>query len=279
MQDYQEKVTHGNGVNAVWDTVQASAVQQCTVAADDAQQWKIVREERQLHVLTVVSDADNPHLLKLIRGAALHGLRVEALISKQAFGARHGWGPRLRLLYKHLDNLRPTDVLMFVDGYDVLIDGSAADILGRFDSLLHGAPKVLFSAESVCWPDRKVASRYPLTNSPYKYLNGGGYMATVTVLRAALDAHFDFKSKEFETCDDQREWTRAFLNSEDIVLDTSNTIFNSLYGRTDDLVATPRGWFNKVTESYPLVFHGNGRMTDFLFGVVQPGLRCASAFS
>lgn len=239
----------------------------------------MAHKERRLHVLTIVTDTSNPNLQKLVRSGAFHKLRVEVLISKQAFGPLHGWGPRLRLLRKYLETLPPSDVLMFVDGYDVLIDGGEADILRRFDATTHGAPKILFSAESACWPDEQAAARYPPTDSPYKYLNGGTYIASVAALRAALDTHFDMDSKHFETCDDQREWTRAFLSSDDIVLDTSNQVFNCTFGRTEDLAATPRGWFNKATKTYPLVFHGNGTSKAFLFDAVQPRLRCASALA
>lgn len=165
---------------------------------------------------------------------------------------------------------------MFVDGYDVLIDGSSDEILERFDAALSGSPKILFSAESVCGPDKHLAASYPRIDSPYKYLNGGTYMAVASTQRRVMDTHFDMWSKEFVKKDDQREWTRVFLSSQDIVLDTSNAVFNCLVDREQDLVATSRGWYNAATGSYPLVFHGNGPSKHALFARVQPQLRSAS---
>ena len=227
-----------------------------------------------LHVVTIVTDTQNVNLQRLLTGAAFHGIRVDVLISKQAFGPLHGWGPRLRVLKNYLSTLPGGDVVMFVDGYDVLIDGTADEVLSRFDATLKDKGKILFSGENACWPDAGMAAQYPPNPSPYKYLNGGTYIATAHTLRTMLDRHMDFNSPSFDAIDDQREWTRVYLKTGDIQLDSGNAIFNCLFDRTGDLVPAEKGWYNTATKSYPLVFHGNGSSKKHLFDVTMPGLKC-----
>lgn len=231
---------------------------------------------RRLHVATIVTDAEHPNLVKMVTHARRHRLHIDVLMGDFRFGpAGLGWGPRLRVFRNYLNTLPPGDVVMFVDGYDVLIDASSIDILSRFDATMKGAPKVLFSAESNCWPDKATAARYPPIDSPYKYVNGGTYIATVQVMRSFMDTYLDFESPAFDDIDDQREYHEIYLRSDAIVIDTQNTIFNCIFSREKDLVRTEKGWYNQVTKTYPLVFHGNGSAKQFVFDVIQPG--CAGA--
>jgi hypothetical protein len=230
---------------------------------------------RRLHVATIVTDAEHPNLVKMVQHARRHRLHIEVLMGDFRFGPGGlGWGPRLRVFRNYLNTLPPDDVVMFVDGYDVLVDAGPADILRQFDATLKGARKVLFSAECNCWPDADMAAQYPVSDSPYKYINGGTYIATVDVMRAFMDTYLRFEWKGFDNIDDQREYHKIYLSTDAIALDADNTIFNCIFGREVDLVRTPhKGWYNKQTKTYPLVFHGNGGAKKHLFDVIEPGLR------
>lgn len=244
--------------------------------ASDTPPMAVSSDPRRLHVVTIVTDPKEPGLMELVRGAAAHGVFVTVIVSPLSFGALSGWGSRLRLFRAFLNRLPMQDVVMFIDGYDVLVDAGADAILKEFDAIIGGRPKILFAAEAVCFPDKHLADSYPKVTSPYKYLNGGGYMATVGVLRDALDRHMKLDDPKFHAIDDQREWTRVFLSTDAIVLDNDARVFLCLKDAEDHVRQTDRGWFNVATQSYPLVFHGNGKTTDFLFGTVQGGTRYAA---
>jgi hypothetical protein len=49
--------------------------------------------------------------------------------------------------------------------------GTADELLEKFRAM---NARVVFSAETGCWPDEELADQYPVTESKYKYLNTGG---------------------------------------------------------------------------------------------------------
>jgi hypothetical protein len=212
-----------------------------------------------LHVATIVSDTDNRNFQTLARVAGRHGTTITAITDAGPFGHGKGWGQRVRAMRRHLDTLPPWDVAMFIDGYDVIVAASPADILEGFKDLVgdRDGDVVVFNAESNCWPHQELAARYPQTSSPYKYLNGGGCIGRVDVFKRLLDRHMRFDDPDFDAIDDQGEFTKIFLHTHDIMLDTGNRIFNCMFAREGDLVRHDKGWFNTATRTYPLVFHAN----------------------
>lgn len=54
--------------------------------------------------------------------------------------------------------------------------GSTEDIVNKFKSFPN--TRVLFSAEQFCWPDAKLAGKYPKTEGVNPYLNSGGFIGT-----------------------------------------------------------------------------------------------------
>uniref|UniRef100_A0A3B5Q4B5 PLOD1-3-like GT domain-containing protein n=1 Tax=Xiphophorus maculatus TaxID=8083 RepID=A0A3B5Q4B5_XIPMA len=84
-----------------------------------------------------------------------------------------GGGQKVRWLKEEL--LKHSEeqqlVVMFVDSYDVILAAGPDELLTRFSSLGHW---VVFSAEGFCWPDQRLASKYPQVHSGKRYLNSGG---------------------------------------------------------------------------------------------------------
>lgn len=55
--------------------------------------------------------------------------------------------------------------------YDLVFSGGPEEILRKFQQANH---KVLFAAEGLIWPDKKLADKYPSIRSGKRYLNSGG---------------------------------------------------------------------------------------------------------
>lgn len=55
--------------------------------------------------------------------------------------------------------------------YDVILASGPEELLYKFSRLGH---RVVFSAEGFCWPDQRLASKYPEVHSGKRYLNSGG---------------------------------------------------------------------------------------------------------
>lgn len=55
--------------------------------------------------------------------------------------------------------------------YDLIFAGGPEEILRKFQQANH---KVLFAAEGLVWPDKRLADKYPSIRSGKRYLNSGG---------------------------------------------------------------------------------------------------------
>lgn len=55
--------------------------------------------------------------------------------------------------------------------YDLIFAGGPEEILRKFQQANH---KVLFAAEGLIWPDKRLADKYPLVRGGKRYLNSGG---------------------------------------------------------------------------------------------------------
>lgn len=124
--------------------------------------------------------------------------------------------------------------------------------------------RVLFSAESFCWPDSGLKKEYPkVEGNGYKYLNSGmfiGYAANIYEI---------LKSSQLkDDDDDQLFYSKVFLNPEmreknGIKLDNRAELFQNLNGLTSDvsLEVVEEGstvLLNKKFNSHPALVHGNG---------------------
>lgn len=233
-----------------------------------------------LHVLTVVTDEEHSNFVRLAALARSLSFNLTALVAPP--GSVHkgvGFKPKLTLVAAAVAALPDGDVVLFVDGYDTLLLARHPEqLLQAYNDALsvYGAPagSVLFAAERNCWPDADVAASYPLCHafpgSPYRFLNSGGYIGSVSALKRMLVGLDTLPS----AVDDQRFFTHLYLSgTAGIVLDTGSLVFFCLAFGTqdaqqDEVVDGVCVWRNSATNSTPLVWHGNGYSVKFLFETI-----------
>lgn len=228
-----------------------------------------------LYVVTVITDSTNENYLRLLNSSLLKGINFIPLITNIPVGHGKGFGMKIKLVNNFLKTRDDNDIVMFIDGYDVLLQGTTAEILDRWKKFQykHGRGCALFSAEYFCWPNASLEEQYPsFTETPYKFLNSGTYIGNVDTLKKIINkTNLNLNSDDFNNIDDQLFFTDIYLNNKNlIVLDHYNSIFNCMAGACDDLEYRGQ-WYNKKTNTYPLVFHGNGNDgKEFLFKEIYP---------
>ncbi|KAM7376795.1 hypothetical protein PAMA_013531 [Pampus argenteus] len=172
-----------------------------------------------------------------------------------------GGGQKVRWLKKEL--LKHSDkkdmVIMFVDSYDVIFASGPEELLLKFSRLGH---RVIFSAEGFCWPDQRLASKYPEVHSGKRYLNSGGFIGFAPDLSAIVQ---QWKYKDND--DDQLFYTKIYLDKTqrtkfNMTLDHRSRIFQNLNGAVEEVVlkferAKVRAR-NVAHDTLPVVIHGNG---------------------
>lgn len=63
------------------------------------------------------------------------------------------------------------DVFSFLLSYDVIFAGGPEELLKKFQETNH---KVVFAADGLIWPDKRLADKYPVVRSGKRFLNSGG---------------------------------------------------------------------------------------------------------
>ena len=134
-----------------------------------------------LHVVCVATEV-KPELKLLYSSALDLGAKMAVL----GLGAPwRGLASKIDLLKEYLAEVPPTDLVLFVDAYDVLLLADAKLMIKRFNTLK--AP-VVFSAEYTCAPDKGLSLLYAHnTTMQFSYVNSGSYIGYVSNVRTMLD--------------------------------------------------------------------------------------------
>ncbi|KAI3376196.1 hypothetical protein L3Q82_016396, partial [Scortum barcoo] len=133
-----------------------------------------------------------------------------------------GGGQKVRWLKKELLKLSDNKdmVVMFVPtgSYDVIFASGPEELLAKFSRLGH---RVVFSAEGFCWPDQRLASKYPQVHAGKRYLNSGGFIGFASDLSVIV----------------QQFYTKIYLETKfNMTLDHRSRIFQNLNGAVDEVV-------------------------------------------
>ena len=209
-----------------------------------------IREASTVHVITIGTEENK--LTKLRNSAHVQGIKYLNIGEKVQWNGTDMTGPgggmKINLLKAHIEyeELPDTDIILFTDAYDVFYADTLHTIKERYKGFNH---KVVFSAESVCWPDESIAEQFPPTNTPYRYLNSGTFIGEVGELKKIL-SHSNITDQE----DDQLFYQEAYLEGlYDIVLDTEGYIFQT----HEPGIQVTNGQLNNGI-CCPCIYHGNG---------------------
>ena len=203
----------------------------------------------QVHVLTVGTDQSKMWALE--QSAKAYGITYLNLGRQVIWSGgtmeAQGGGQKINLVRNHLESLHDGDVVLFVDGYDVIINDTLPTILERYEDM--GAD-IIFAAEKNCWPDPTMASQFPLSTL-YRYLNSGVYMGKVSALKEFLNEAVPNDS------DDQLWMQKRFLSSDWQSTASVNLDYEGYIFQCDDDVKIINGQLANGM-CCPCIYHGNG---------------------
>jgi hypothetical protein len=168
-----------------------------------------------------------------------------------------GFGWRLKTLHSYLlEQQSMYDVLLTIDGYDMLFTTGLEKIIERY---LNYSTPLLISAEPECWPfEYPSPHQYPLAPTRYRYVNAGGYIGDIKYITQVMTKHDVPYLNDWD--DDQRFWAWMYvLGAAELKLDHYCQIFQCLNHTREDVVIGKK-LRNRVTGSTPCIIHGNGRI-------------------
>ncbi|XP_068199821.1 procollagen-lysine,2-oxoglutarate 5-dioxygenase 2 isoform X2 [Antennarius striatus] len=220
--------------------------------------------KEKLLVLTVATE-ETDGFLRFMQSASYFNYTVKVLGMGEAWkggdvGRSIGGGQKVRLLKEAMEDLAHQEdlVVLSVDSYDLIFAAGPEEILKKFQQANH---KVLFAAEGLVWPDKRLADKYPSIRSGKRYLNSGGIMGYAPYINRVV-SQWDLHDND----DDQLFYTKIYLDplkrqSLNMTLDHKCQIFQNLNGAVDEVLlkfGTDRVRVrNTVYDSLPVVVHGN----------------------
>jgi len=147
-------------------------------------------------------------------------------------------------------DIRPQDIVMLTDAYDIIYCGCQEEIMRRYLSF---EKSIVFGSETQCHPDPIEAGKYKNRNTEFPYLNSGMYIGEAWALRHCL---INYKYNDVD--DDQRFWTKQYLQYPWLFgLDYENQLFLNTEGMEWDKL---RYKYNKANYKgrTPQFIHVNG---------------------
>jgi GR25 family glycosyltransferase involved in LPS biosynthesis len=233
-------------------------------------------------VATVASDIKHGGFQILMDSLETHGWNLDAcfnIITDDKWGGSDmsgpGGGQKVNLLKAFIDEYELNDdiVLIFVDGYDVLLNATPWNLMRRWlENFDTGS--VTFAAEKSCWPDTAKAEEMEMIadhngySGEYVYLNSGTFIGRVKDIKAIVN-WADIENSD----DDQLHYQQQYINGGLIELDHNCLLFQTMSRAMDDVEIDPMDGniINKVFGTMPMILHGNGdeETKEAFFGVAR----------
>uniref|UniRef100_A0AAR2KXV1 Procollagen-lysine,2-oxoglutarate 5-dioxygenase 1 n=1 Tax=Pygocentrus nattereri TaxID=42514 RepID=A0AAR2KXV1_PYGNA len=172
-----------------------------------------------------------------------------------------GGGQKVRLLKSALADIKEEDkIILFIESYDVIFSSGPKELLKKFQQTKH---KVVFSAETLIWPDRHLEDKHPHVREGKRFLGAGGFIGYVPNLKKMVS---DWSGEDNDS--DQLFYTKLYINPEkrksiNITLDSKCRLFQNLHGALADEVVLKfedgrvRAR-NVLYDTLPVIVHGNG---------------------
>jgi hypothetical protein len=146
------------------------------------------------HVVTVISDSNKYEFTSyLLRSCQYFDIPLNTLIASPNYSDHN---LKDQILLQFLDRIPRGDYILFVDGYDSFFLTSLQEIQSKFE---RSNREILFSAEMNCWPDELLKEQYISDKnhfqSPYKYLNSGGFIGPNHLIKHLLQTKIEAPSQ------------------------------------------------------------------------------------
>ncbi|KAM4610180.1 procollagen-lysine,2-oxoglutarate 5-dioxygenase 1 isoform 1-T1 [Polymixia lowei] len=171
-----------------------------------------------------------------------------------------GGGQKVRLLKAALEEMKDEKkVILFIDSYDVVFASGPKELLKKFQQARH---KVVFSSETLIWPDRHLEDKHPHVREGNRFLGSGGFIGYLPNLKEMVA---DWTGEDNES--EQLFFTKIYINPEkrksiNITLDNKCRLFQNLHGALDEVVLKFEDGQvrarNVLYDTLPVIIHGNG---------------------
>jgi len=147
---------------------------------------------------------------------------------------------KFEALKEYVETVDPQEVLIFVDGYDVV--QRRTDLTNFETKFKNSGADIIFSAETYCWPNPWIAYQFPPSapGCPYRFPNSGTFVGYAWAIKRMLEWD-QYRLNH----DDQGYVHDFFLRCKDlkIGLDNGQILFQTGTGIRWSVLDTCQAWF------------------------------------
>jgi hypothetical protein len=210
-----------------------------------------------LKVVTTSDKTDHPGWHKLKASLEKFGYEYEHILKPFAFGHQLP-------IIRDWCNVYSGDCthLLYTDCFDTLAFSNEEEVIRKFPDC-----KMLISAEKNCYPLWERAKEYPETPTPWKYVNGGGWMVEIEYFKELCK-----RENLTEHSHDQVWLMDVFLrNQGEIKIDTNCEIFQTIaFSNVSEWEEINGRLKNIGTGTLPIFYHANGKtFFDWVYEVAK----------
>lgn len=216
---------------------------------------------KKIHFLSIETVTQSNVEKDLIESARINGIELNIIGRGYKW---EGFVTKFKILKEYLPTVE-CDIICLTDSRDVLYMSDSDKIYKTF---IKKFPKdsIVYNGETNCFPEKDFAQLHPNQNKKYKYLNSGCVIGSKKLLIEIVDKCLEL----YDSCkinDDQYLLQKIFLSGDygsRFTIDYNCEIFQCIWdedwGRSNnfDLVYTKSQIYNRLTDTYPLIFHYPG---------------------
>ncbi|XP_019746756.1 procollagen-lysine,2-oxoglutarate 5-dioxygenase 1 isoform X3 [Hippocampus comes] len=228
----------------------------------DCDEQQQVREDQIVVVTVATKETDG--FKRFMRSAKHFNYTVKVLGRGQKWkGGDYlspGGGQKVRILKAALESMKDENkIIVFIDSYDVIFASGPKELLKKFVQAKH---KVVFSSETLIWPDRHLEDKHPHVREGNRFLGSGGFIGYLPNIKEMVA---EWAGDDGDS--DQLFFTKIFINPEkrksiNITLDSKCRLFQNLHGALDEVVLKFEDRRvrarNLLYDTLPVIIHGNG---------------------
>lgn len=214
--------------------------------------------------LVTVSTKEHSNLDRFIKSAKVHGFspKIRGLHENKKykdpiFGMSADFGMKLRYLYNECKRLKPNDIILFTDSWDVVIIGDCDKIYKEYKSfkkdIVIGGEYAFINFDYNTFNIVKYHS-----TKPFPCLNSGVIIGKAGTIYKLLDDYT--KGEIVDKTDDQEVWREIYKKNKDkIAIDVSaKIILNTCFTTITDYIYVDNVFTYKPTNTQPSIIHAQG---------------------
>jgi hypothetical protein len=218
---------------------------------------------KKIEFLAVETDLHKNEDKGILQSARINNINLKIL------GRGENWQGFFSTKWRILRDYLPTtdsEIVCITDSRDVYYFSDEETIYKTFLDKF-SKDMVVFSGETNCDPDKKLAPFHPNQDKKYKYLNAGQVIGNRKLLIELVDRCSELY-KECQIDHDQYLFQKILIEgnyNDKLKLDYNCEIFQCIwdqdFGRSNnfDLIYTKDEIYNRLTDTYPLIFHYPGQ--------------------